>query len=254
MAVIVERLFTGTYGGSRRGIELFKEEIVRPLPFRDNWTKLRIALLWGMGSSANFVGVVDVGVCSASGRGVLSGVPVNYVGGGYGGGNTRAAAGSIGYYTSGGYATATGALHYYAQHGGVDDYYLRDNVGTNYVGGNSLVQNSFYRRQLAMLDVQKVSSNQCSLCTHAMAAAVVENDFGSRAVMDACEGSPFGSSNDYVPSYSLLGADEYSSTNGQIQPSVTWLESAGPLDALNIAWNSKAVGLTIWAMAVSKFG
>ena len=256
MAVVVERLFTGDYGGNHRGIELFKEEIVRPLPFRDNWTKLRIALLCGMGSSANIVGVVDIGVCSASGRGVLSGVPVNYVGGGYGGGNTRAAAGSIGYYTTGGYATATGVYHWYANHGGTEDHYSRFNIGTNYVGGNSLAQNGFYRRQLVLLDIQKLSSTQCTVTTQAQPSAQVATgaDYGSRAVMDACEGSPCGASNFYVPHYSLLNsAVAYNDTNGRTETPVTWLESAGPLDALNIAWNQNYLGLTIWEMAVSKY-
>jgi hypothetical protein len=254
MAVIVERVFVGDYGGSRRGIELFREEIVRPLPFGNNWTKLRIALLWGIGNPAIITGVVDVGVCSASGRGVLSGVPVNYVGGGYGGGNTRAAAGSIGYYTSLGYATATGAIHTYAQHGGTEDYYLRDDVGTNYIGGNSLAQSGFYRRQIALLDVEKVSSIRCSVTVHGITAAVIDNDFGGRSLMDTCEGSPFGASNSYVPGYNLAtSAVEYSATNGGNDPLVTWLESAGPLDALNIAWNQVSVGLTIWGMAVSKY-
>jgi len=254
MAVIVERVFVGDYGGSRRGIELFNEEIVRPLPFGNNWTKLRVALLWGMGNPAIIQGVVDVGVCSASGRGVLSGVPVNYVGGGYGGGNTRAAAGSIGYYTTGGYATATGAAHTYAQHGGIDDYYLRYGIGTNYIGGNSLLQNGFYRRQLTMIDVEKASSVRCTVTLHAMTAAVIDNDFGGRSLMDACEGSPFGGNNSYVPGYNLAtSAVEYSATNGYSDSLVAWLESAGPLDAFNIAWNQTSVGLTIWGMAVSKY-
>jgi hypothetical protein len=254
MAVIVERVFVGDYGGSRRGIELFREELVRPLPFRDNWTKLRIALLWGMGNSAIIPGIVDVGVCSASGRGVLSGVPVNYVGGGYGGGNTRAAAGSIGYYTTGGYATATGEYHWFANHGGTEDHYSRYTTGTNYIGGNSLPQNGFYRRQLTMFDIEKVSSTQCTLTNHSMTAAVVDNDFGSRAVMDACEGSPLGASNFYIPSYSLAtSAVEYSDSSGRTETPVTWVESAGPLDALNIAWNQVVVGMTIWEMAVSKY-
>ena len=119
MAVIVERTFLGDdYGGSRRGIELFKEEIVRSLPFGNNWTKLRIGLLWGLGVSANFAGgVADIGVCSATGKGVLSGIPVNYVGTGYGGGATRVTAGSMSFSTFSGYSTATGGFHYYAQHG-----------------------------------------------------------------------------------------------------------------------------------------
>ena len=94
MAVIVERLFTGEYGGPHRGIELFNEEMLFPLYFGDDWTKLRIALLWGMGNSAPTAGVVDIGVCTAGNRDILgTPPPSNYVGCGYGGGATRASAG-----------------------------------------------------------------------------------------------------------------------------------------------------------------
>jgi len=257
MAVIVERLFTGDYGGSRRGIELFKEEIVRPLPFRDNWTKLRIGLLWGLGISANFAGgVADIGVCSATGKGVLSGIPVNYVGTGYGGGNTRAEAGSIGFVTFSGYSTATGALHYYARHGGIEDSYSRFSPGTNYVGGCSLPQNGFHRRQIMLVDIQKTSSVSCSVALHAVTSGPVANgnDSGGRSLMEALEGSSFGASNSFVPAYSLATSSvNYTATHASPFTAVAWVESAGPLDALNVAWNNNAVGLTLWGMAVSKY-
>lgn len=258
MAVIVERLFTGTYGGTRRGIELFNEELVRPLPFGNNWTKLRLGLLWGLGtnSAVNFPGIVDVGACSASGRGVLSGVPVNYVGTGYGGGNTRAAAGLINVTTSSGYSTATGAWHFYAQHGGADDFYSRDNVGTHYAGGCSLAQNGFYRRQYTLVDIQKVSSIRCDVCMHGTTLAGIGNgnDNGGRSLMDALEGSPFGASTAYIPAYSLAtGLINYTDSGATAFTAVTWQESAGPLDALNIAWNVKVFGLTIYEMAVGKY-
>jgi len=259
MAVIVERLFTGDYGGNHRGIELFKEEIVRPLPFGDNWTKLRIALLWGLGISANFAGgVADIGVCSATGKGVLSGIPVNYVGAGYGGGATRAAAGSMGFYTSAGYGTATGAWHWYAQHGGAQDHYAQNAIGTHYVGGCSLVQNGFYRRQITMVDIQKTSSVLCHVCMYqtSAVAVVAGSDWGGQSLMEALEGSPFagGVANSYVPAYVLTtGLVEYGDLHPNTVTAVTWVQSAGPLDALNVAWSSEAAGLTIWGMAVSKF-
>lgn len=257
MAVIVERTFTGIYGGSHRGIELRNEELLYPLYFGDNWTRLRIALLWSLASSANLAGgYVDVGVCTAGNRGVLgTPKPSNYVGSGYGGGGTRASAGTMGYYTTGGYSTATGPRHYYAQHGGTQDFYSQVNTGTAYTGGNSLLQNGlYYKRSYVVVDIERASSTVCNVGYHFAPAAQVFVDFGGRMLMDVCTGSPFLDSNAYVPGYNLsTAALDYSDTNLTSPVAVTWLESAGPLDALNVAWNHASVGLTIWGIAVAKW-
>ena len=90
MAVIVEQLYYSPTGGSKNqpGIRLLNEEFIRPMSFGDNWTKLRIGVLLGVGNTRLCSGLVDIGVCSGTRRGVGSGNPVNYVGGGWGGGNT----------------------------------------------------------------------------------------------------------------------------------------------------------------------
>jgi hypothetical protein len=254
MAVIVERMFTGgDVGGACRGVELFNEEIVRTLPFGNNWTKLRIAVLLGLGNAASITGVIDVGVCSASGPGVLSTLPLNYVGTGYGGEATRNAAGVVGYNTSGGYTYTPAARHYYAHHGGVDDFWFRDNVGTYYGGGNSLLQSGFWRRGLLGVDIEKISSIRCDVSFHGTTLATLDNDRNARSMTDFCEGSPHGTSNFYVSAFNLAtGLAEFSDTSAT-PVAVTWADSGGPLDALNIAWNQTSCGLTVWGMAVSKY-
>lgn len=253
MPEIIQRSFTGLYGGTYRGIRLYNEEFIRPLSFGDNWSKLRIVLLQGVNDTTDIVNaILDVGICSGTLRGIGSNNPVNYVGGGVGGGaGGRYALNRITSTTvTGGWYSASGSRHYTAQHGATVDNYQSDNVGSYYLG-TAGAANGFYRRQLFIIDITR-SSASCAIAVAGASSAVVQCDCNEQAVTQACEAA-------YGSPVAALG---YSLQDGTVTAlsftyastfTVPYTASAGPLNSLNIAWSSTSIPCLIWDIAVARY-
>lgn len=257
MAEIIERTFVGRYGGTYRGLLMYNEEIVRPLSFGSNWKKLRVILLHSvLDQNVSAVNAIfDVGLCSGSVRGIGSNNPVNYVGLGVGGGTTgRYVANRV---TStnaitGGWHSATGQRHYTAQHGATADYFLTDNVGSFY-WGSAMRINGAYRRQVFSADFEILSATQVRMAVGGTSATAVQCDADWNAVTALAE-YPLNSSLMQVPVYNLqdlvITNQSYDATN---TTTATWLQSAGQLDTLNIAWSSPTNPYILWGVAVVRF-
>jgi len=256
MAVIIERNFTGWFEGADRGISLRNEEYIRPLNIGNNWTKLRIAILVGAGNSANITAVLDIGMCSASGRGIGSGNPVNYVGGGMGGtvGGRLAAPFFDHVVYTGGWMGSAGVLYYTSMAGAVTTGYTIS-PGSYYIG-STLANAGVYSRMMSVVDIEKVSSVLCNVRHYSAPVAQVPYDVSDVSLVQACE-NPFGSSSASLTTIFAYNRNTASlstvSYNTDGLKSIAWQESAGPLDAVNIAWSSSTAECTIWGMAVAKY-
>jgi hypothetical protein len=266
MAVIVERLFTGGFGSTDKAIQLYKEELVRPLPFGDNWTKLRIVASLGVGNVATVAGLLDFGVCTAGSPGIGSGTPVNYVGSGFGGEASRATAPIIEYgndatgsWPSSGSISGNRSIHQLTQHGSTIDYYnySRSQGSVFYRVPNSTPNGGVYYRGMVWLDVNRVSDVLVDIRFFYPSGPVSGGagiDVPPQSMMDACE-SPWGVSSTYIPGYNLQTSAQVSMTysNG-VTPTgnKAYVGSAGLLNAVNISWNLQACDCTIWGIAVAK--
>jgi len=255
MPEIIERAFTGQFGGTARGMRLRNEEFIRPLSFGANWSKLRIVLNVGVNDGLNIVNaLIDVGVCSGTLRGIGSNNPVNYVGSGIGGGGAaryaanRLTTSSV----TGGWFSSSGQRHFTAQHGSVVDSYATDNVGTFYFGTTGAL-NGVYRRQLFILDIQRVNSFQCAIAHITTGSASVQCDMADNAMMEVCE-TGFNASTSAASTYNLQSNTQDSvAYTFSSATTVAWQEAAGPLNALNIAWSSTAIPCIIWGIAVARY-
>ena len=258
MPEIVERAFTaGPYGGTARGVRLFNEEFIRPFGFGSNWSKLRIVLNIGVTDTPNAGGVnalLDMGVCSGTARGIGSANPVNYVGGGLGGGLTARYSGNriTTATVTGGWYSASGARHFTAQHGSTVDSYTYDNVGSIYMGTTGAL-NGVYRRQLFGLDIQRVSDRECAISNLEASATGIQCDVAENAMMEMGE-SAFNAGAVVVSAFNLQSniRQTLNYSSGTITL-VAWQASAGPLDALNIAWSSTSIPCIIWGISITKF-
>ena len=256
MPEIIERAFTGQFGGTARGMRLRNEEFIRPLSFGANWSKLRIVLNVGVNDGLNIVNaLIDVGVCSGTLRGIGSNNPVNNVGSGIGGGGAaryaanRLTTSSV----TGGWFSSSGQRHFTAQHGSVVDSYATDNVGTFYFGTTGAL-NGVYRRQLFILDIQRVSSRQCLLANYVTNAAAVQCDVAEVTMVQMCE-TPFNTTATLASAWNLQSStlDTTVQYSFPTATSVAWDEANGPLNALNIAWSSTAIPCIIWGIAVARY-
>ena len=283
MAVFTEQLFTSPFAGGAgpvKGLELRNEEFIRPFGFGNNWSKLRIAVLMGLGQTLTKglagtilpVGLVDIGVCSGTRRGIGSANPVNYIGVGYGGAGGARYGGNAGNPLRGielptlaGGWTASGsengnATHYRtAQHGLVVDsyFYSRSQGSIYFYGPNSAVVNGVYRRGMLVAEFRRVSGVAYTASLYAVSAqAVSACDFTLLNLVDACESSNFVTSFT-TPVYSFvtsaLSTLTYDQQIGYPVPTYAYTDSAGPLDCVNIAWNQSICALTIWGVAVARY-
>jgi hypothetical protein len=234
---------------------LRNEELIRPLELGNNWTKLRIAALVGVGVTSTLAGVLDIGVCTAGNRGIGSGNPDNYIGSGMGGGvGSRLVTPLLTFATvAGGWGAVTGRQHYTTIAGATVAYGV--SAGTYYIG-TTLDNAGVYKRMLTVVDIERVSSVLCNVRQYSQANSGIQYDMGEIALVQACENSfgPFSTSAiATVPAYSLVTFTTTALTfNTDGNESLAWQESAGPLDAVNIAWSSSAVDCAIWGIAVAK--
>lgn len=255
MAVIIERNFIGAYSGSDRGLELRNEEFIRTLNMGDNWTKLRIAALVGVGVTSTRAAVLDIGVCTAGNRGIASGNPTNYVGSGMGGGaSSRLLSPLLTFGTAaGGWGGVNGRQHYTTIAGASVVYGV--SAGTYYVG-TTLANAGVYKRMMTVVDIEKVSAVLCNVRQYSQISTGLSYDLSDDSLVAACENTfgPTSTTLAAIPAYNLststLTTLNYG-TDGM--DSLAWNESAGPLDALNIAWNSSGVECTLWGVAVAKY-
>lgn len=283
MANITEQVFVSPFaGGAGRdvGLELRNEELIRPLSFGDNWTKLRIAVLMGLGQTAlNGVGnvlpaaLVDIGVCSGTERGIGSANPVNYMGVGYGGGWTARygpdAAGvgrlrGIEFGTVNGWTTSGSLNGNYshfrtAQHGSTVDGYSQsrsDSAGAVYFyGPNSTLNNGAYRRGMLVADFHRKSSVLFASYLYYSNASPQQCDFTTLNLLDACDGV-FGASFDtsvYNFNSTAMVALSYVNQLWSNTLNLAYAGSAGPLDSVNISWNQSVCTLTVWGVTVARY-
>jgi len=256
MPEIIERTFTGPFGGTARGMRLRNEEFIRPLSFGNNWSKLRIVLLVGVNDGLEIVNAIfDVGVCSGATRGIGSNNPVNYVGSGVGGepGGRYVANRIQTSFVTGGWYSSAGTRHFIAQHGSVVDSYVSDSGGTFYLGTTGAL-NGVYRRQLHVMDIQRVSSRQCLLANYVTNAAAVQCDVAEVTMVQMCE-TPFNTTATLASAWNLQSStlDTTVQYSFPTATSVAWDEANGPLDSLNLAWSSTSIPCIIWGMAVTRF-
>lgn len=265
MAVIIERLFTGGFGANDRAIQLYKEELVIPFGFGDSWTKLRVAVLMGLGNTGTVSAFFDLGVCTAGSRGIGSGTPVNYVGSGMGGESSRAATPFIEYgndatggWPSSGSISGNRSVHQLTQHGSTIDYYnysrSQGSVFTRIPNSNPT--GGRYYRGMVILDLNRVSNVLVDILFYFPSGPISGSagvDVPPMSMMDACE-SPWGVGPVSI-GYNLQTLANVSVTYTQaVSPagSKAYVGSAGALNAVNINWTTASCDCTIWGIAVAK--
>jgi hypothetical protein len=128
---------------------------------------------------------------------------------------------------------------------------VNDNTGSFYIGTTGLA-NGVYRRQLHVMDIQRVSRRQCILASYPPNAAAAVGDVVGSSMADACEAAFNASFSITLFSLNtdLLDAVPYTYPT---PTTVNWDEANGPLDSLNIAWSSTSIPCIIWGMAVARF-
>lgn len=264
MAVIVQRLFTGGFGATDKAIQLYKEELIRPFDFGDDWTKLRVAVLMGVGNTGTVNALFDVGVCTAGNRGIGSGTPTNYVGSGMGGEASRATTPILEYGTATGGWPQSGSIsgnrsvHMLTQHGStIDSYnYSRSQGSVFTLVPNSTPTGGVYYRGMVILDLHRVSSVLVNILFYAPNTPVVGGagiDVPPMSMMDVCE-SPWGVA-PFSIGYNLQTLANVTVTYPQAASPTgnkAYTGSAGALNAVNINWTTSACDFTIWGIAVAK--
>ena len=274
MAVIVERTFSGGFAGTKRGLTLYKEEYIRPLPFGDNWTRLRIVVLMGLGNTSTVTGLVDIGVCSGTQGGIGSGSPINYVGGGLGGGATsRLVTPSLTYnVATGGWPFTDGHRHAHTQYGATTSYARVSSAWVIY-GPNSTLNAGVPKRGMVVIELVRLSTTSIVIINGwgdsydnggppgGGDQSYAQCDFGPSSVQEACENAAWFTSSGIlersVRVYNLQASAYQTYLVGVLTAAGvstrTYSAAAGPLDSVNIAWNLNSVGCTIWDIAVVKF-
>jgi len=269
MAVIIERVFTGGLAGTSRGIQLGKEEYIRPMMIGSDWRKLRIVALVGIDHSADIPGIFDLGVCSGTQGGIGSGSPINYVGGGFGGGNaSRLGTPLVRYTTTGGWgysytnSNSGGTYlgwHCQAQQGATISGYSRSSgyFGSMYNAAGTLTGGA-YRRGIVTMDISRTTDTTCLFGFNvATATSGASLDYGYEAMMSASENQFFTVDS---PLREVVGYNQATSAfvavNREfVDPrSLTYSTAAGPLDSVNVAWNLNSNYCLLWGLAVSKHG
>ena len=282
MAAIIEQLFVSPFAGGAgrvKGLELRNEELIRPMSFGDDWKKLRVAVLMGIGQTAiggvsNVLpaALVDIGVCSGTRRGIGSANPVNYMGVGYGGGWTArygpdAAGvsirrgielGTVSGWTASGSINGNYSHFRTAQHGSTVDGYSqsRNDAAASifFYGPNSALNNGAYRRGMLVADFHRKSSVLFATYLYYTNANPHQCDFTSLNLIDACEGA-FGVGFD-TPVYNLNSNTVVTlSYADQLWSGTLNLAyaSSGPLDNVNIAWNQSVCTMTVWGVTVARY-
>jgi len=267
MAVITERLFTGGYAGNDRGISLRSEEFIRPMSIGNNWTKLRIAMLYGTENSGTIAGTLDVGLCTNGDRGIGSGNPINYLGVGIGGGTVGRTTGQslTTVAVTGGWLGTCGRRYGTAQQGAVVSGYVSS--GPDFLNftqaGNGVPNGGVYRRGLGLFDFNRVSATAANAYWHSLNSSNIpytQSDFGIDTLITAAEES-FALAQIVANAYNLQTL-AFNNINlltdaGNFEPAgygqITYSSVAGPLDAVNIAWSSSVAACTIWAISVTRF-
>ena len=269
MAAIIERVFTGGYEGTFRGLQLGKEEYIRRMSVGSDWSKLRIVALVSIEHTDDIPGILDIGVCSGTAGGIGSGSPINYVGAGFGGGNaSRLGTPLVKHSTSAGWAYSytssnSGAnylgWHCQAQQGATISGYSRISgyFGSMYHPTGTLVGGP-YRRGLIMVDMRRTTDTTCRFGFNVALAsngAYIDYDYG--AMIYASENQFFtddGASRYHV-GYNQATAALVSSDRTFVEPTnLTYSTAAGPLDCVNVAWNLNSNYCLLWGLAVSRQG
>lgn len=263
-------------GTTQKGLTLSNEDYIRPLPFGANWNKLRIGVCLTMDHPPAYLiapGLVDIGVCSGSRYGIGSGTPINYIGVGWGaagpGGRYNVPATPVAptlYYLAdltGGWTYSgfgnTGSQYAMSQRGTtVDQFvYSRTQGGVSMIVPVTGTFNTARRRCFLIVDFNRVSQT----IFQAYFYHDTNNgycDVPQRSMLDAME-APF-----FTTPIANVAAWNYQ-TNAMVALSlanrisvagtlITYTNSAGPLDNLNIAWNLDSFGMTVYNVMVAKFG
>lgn len=259
-------------GPTQRGLALYNEDYIRPLPFGANWNKLRIGVCLTLDHPPAYVtapGLVDIGVCSGSLYGINSGSPVNYIGVGWGARSSgrKGAAPLLTYYTNltGGWSYSgiglsdAGSQYATAQRGTTVDNFVWSRTQGSVIMYVPVTQtfNNVRRRCFVIADFNRVSETvfqaylyhdtdnaYCDLSQRSMLSAM-EAPFATTPIANVAAWNY--QTNAMV---SLSMANRISTTGTPI----TYTNSAGPLDNLNIGWNLDSFGMTVYNIMVAKFG
>lgn len=260
-------------GNPQTGLTLFNEEYIRPLPFGNVWTKLRIGVCLTMDHPSFFPtcpGLVDIGVCSGTVLGIGSGNPVNYMGVGWGASNVLGRLNNpnpprIEYKTgdttggwpySGFYVSDAGSQYALSQYGTtVPEFIWSRSQGAVYMWVPVTAPfNTVRRRAFVVVDLWRVSTQIFKAYLY-YDNDNVYCDVPQRSTLAAME-SPFAVTpllNMPAWNFQTNAMVNLSMANRISSTDIDYLDSAGPLDSLNIAWNLSSFGMTIYHIMVAKF-
>ena len=259
MAVITQQVFSFSSGN---GIQLRSEELIRPIQIGDNWTKLRVALLYGISGLGAYTSLFDVGLCTAGARGIGSNNPLNYIGLGYCGGTTGRLSGGADDYapllTNSWPYYNTSYTHALWQHGSTAVSYNREQ--TDHFVHSTEPKAGAYRRGLVIFDYRRIGT-ACTLYRYpgrlGADNAPMACDYSMTDLVSISElafGLGNGVTNVVYPYNRQTGLFDPVNFTSYAPYSFSYDPSYGPLNAVNIAWATTVQTLTIWGIAVSKHG
>jgi hypothetical protein len=222
-AQIGQRVFAT---GAQEYISLKRDEYIRLLPIANNWSRIRVGILWAIDASASITATtINFGLCSYP-YGFTSYQCQNYVGFGLSADSTMALtynAGAAPYFTS--------TFTYFTIRTGF--------TAAGSTGGSSLTIASNtgtpQRRTLTVLDVTKGSASQTISGSHS--AALVVQDWSYQNLMEA------------VSQFAYPAVVAGNTMTSVLSDSRTVSEITGPLNAVSVSWNKLEYALEVYSIA-----
>lgn len=238
--IIGQRVFA--FDGTRNFLSLQASEIFRKLAIGNNWNRLRIGILCGIGGTSGSVLGADmaVGVCtysSANPAGLFGYNTTNWVGmrfdNGFGFDTNTYNGGANPYFTSPTYAAVA-------------------KVGRTITTGNQGSGSLFYaattgttlqRRSIISVDIIKGSPTYSFNIWGSLSAGTVVVDWNYNNLVEYVQQLLAGSNGGLIGPTALVS---FSAVNF----GVTASETAGPLDSICISWRNYFIPLELYAVAV----
>lgn len=233
MRQVAEQVFA--VGGNQRYLSLRKDEIVRQLTIRNDWTRIRVGLLYAIeGSQTIYDADFQIGVCNygTNGDGLLSWNCPNWVGGGFcdydGSTNLTYTAGTNASFNTPSYSTyrVGGSRSWFG--GNVTPLYHPA------IGGGATP-----RRGLAILQVTKGSPNYVCAMWGTFGSSQVNSDWNYNQLLEATQ---------QINSPPLVGST--SLTAWAASGTGAFSETPGVLDSVSVAWKNMTYALEIYGLAV----
>ena len=237
-AIIAQQVLA--VGGNALTLSLKKDEYIRQMSIGTNWNRLHIGVLCSVGASADiYAPFLAIGVCTfGSGtQGLLAWNTTNWTGGTY---NY-----TVQYFNPWTF-NAAGYLNMLGTSGASFQPIKKVGRTISGFGGNSTTNaiptTASGRRAIIVLQITKGSPNYTINSYGSNTAALAQVDFTYSNLMEATQqlgGTP------------VVGATALSVYNGG--GGTTTDETAGPYDAISIAWNKLFIPFDIYGIVAYRF-